>query len=152
MFGLFSASLIFGLEWQAQTSLSYSSTLWVGFGGKEPTLLANDVATLFMFVVISAGFGWVLYRAHYLNISHLHPSQVKKHLLAKNEALLVDTYEIYHQAAVWLSLNWLAFLTASLDFFAGNLSLFVFALSIGVTLTLLFSLATNVSKELKLAR
>jgi hypothetical protein len=151
LFGLFLASLVFDLAWQPAKDF-YSPTLFLDFSTPQGALLANDIATLLMFVALSLGFGWVVYRAHYFNLSHLHPHQAKKHLASQNETFLTDSREIYHQAVVWAALNWLVFLGAYLDFLTGNLSALVFSLGLVVSGTMLVSLAKNVKHEVKLSR
>ncbi len=152
LFGLFLAGSLFNLTWQPELATSKLPNLFMSFVIPSEGRLANDLATFCTSVVIALGFGWVLFRSHYLNLTQLHPFAIKKHVSSGREHLLVDTYEIYHQAAIWLALNWLIFLLSCLDFIAGNLSPLVFALALSITLTLFLALLVNVNRELSSAK
>ncbi len=68
---------------------------------------ANTFSNLVMYLVVLAGFSFVLFRAHYLHASHIPPRLTGKLMRLKLENFIADTFEIYHQALVWLSFLWI---------------------------------------------
>lgn len=148
----FLATLIFNLEWQVNLSQLNFSTGFLEFKGEENLILAKDLATTASFLVIATGFGWILYQANYLNVSLLHPHEVKKHVANGRENLLTTNFDTFHQEIVWLVLGWVVFVISSLDFFSGYLSLTVFSLGAAVILLLLATFSLVLEKSLRYSK
>lgn len=68
---------------------------------------ANTFSNLIMYLVVLIGFGVVLFKAHFLHASHI-PPQLSGRLAKLNlENFIYESFEIYHQALVWLSFLWI---------------------------------------------
>jgi hypothetical protein len=83
-----------------------------------------------------AGFSVVLFRAHYLHASHVHPMVVAKLTRLKMENLIATTFEIYHQALVWLAFLWITTVVIFIYTLGGGsltLGLIAFLLSFAAT-------------------
>lgn len=72
-------------------------------------ILANSVGNLFTMLLIVLCFGWVVIKAHHFHASHISPRFHAKLVRNGWEHLVEESFEIYHQAVVWLSLTWLFF-------------------------------------------
>lgn len=110
-------------------------------------LLANSYSNLVMYSVILFGLSWVLIRAHYLHETHVHP-KLAAQLARWNLAHLVEgTFEIYHEALVWISYLWLTTLLFGVESYFGLSYLWVFGLSLlfACVATVLF--VADVEKE-----
>ena len=69
--------------------------------------IANTFSNLVMYLVVFSGFLVVLIRAHYLHDTHLPPKLAGRLLKLRLFHFVTTTFEIYHQALVWLSFLWI---------------------------------------------
>ncbi len=145
--GLLLANIVFNLNWEPSFTQFSLSTPFVRYLDPNSAQLARDVGTIAMFACIAVGFGWVVYRANKLNLSHLHPNIVKNFFLFGKDKLLVDSFEIYHQTASWLALTWLVFIQSCLEVLSSNISLAVFSFGASVVLTLNLLLFLDLQRE-----
>src|SRR2546429_3978903 len=137
--GLALANLLGGYAYTIQSG--YSILPWtVVYSSSAEALSANDYSNIFMFVVVLTGFSWVLIKAHFLHDTHLPPRFAGK--LAKLRLLhfVQTTFEIYHQAVVWLSFLWLTTLVIFIyPFVGGSTALFLVALALSAAATFLYT-------------
>jgi hypothetical protein len=113
--------------------------------------MANTASNLVMFLVVLAGFSFVLFRAHYLHSSHIPPKLSGELAKMRLEHFVADTFEIYHQALVWLSFLWIT--TAIIFIYGlggGSVSAVLLAFLLSFAATYLFT--KDVEIELKTER
>ena len=145
--GLLLANIFFSLNWQLSFTHFLLSTPFIRYSDLASSKLASDMGTVLMFICIAVGFGWAVFRSHELHLEHLHPNIVKRLFSHGKEALLVDSFEIYHQEAVWLALTWFVFIQSWLEVLAGNISLSVFSLGASIVLGLNLALFISLRRE-----
>lgn len=135
--GLVLANIVNAIPYSIQPGGSILPWTVVYSSAAEATT-ANTFSNFVMFLVVLAGFSVVLFRAHFLHSTHIPPRLRGKLARLKLENFIADTFEIYHQALVWLSFLWLT-----------NLIIFIYALgggsiSLGIIAFLLSFAATYI--------
>lgn len=75
---------------------------------EEPNAsLVNTYSNLFSYGAIALGLSFILARAYFFHSSHISP-QITLRLSSRNFTTIISTtYELFHQAVVWLSYLWL---------------------------------------------
>lgn len=121
----------------------YSSTAEAG--------LANTVSNLVMYLVVLAGFSAVLFRAHVLHASHITPKLTARLVRWRLEHFIGQTFDIYHQALVWLSFLWLT--TVIIFIYAlGGGSVWLTLLTLLLSFTATYLYVKDIEIELKAER
>jgi len=105
--GVFLVNFFFNNSWMLSKSAFFGLPA-VTYFSLEEFLLTNSLSNALMFVVISLGTSLVIVRAHFFHASHISPQLHARLLRLRLSVLLVETFKIYHQAAVWLAFLWLA--------------------------------------------
>ena len=104
--GLFLANIVNSLPYSIQPGESILP--WtVVYSTPTEAATANTFSNLVMYLVVLVGFSVVLFRAHYLHASHIPPKLSGRLIRLKLENFIADSFEIYHQALVWLSFLWI---------------------------------------------
>ena len=106
--GLVVANYWYDLSWQAPSGHSLFPLM--RYGSPEAFNLANNFSNAVMLAVVFVGFVWVLIRAHTFHESHVSPRLSIKLVNLEMTGLVVNSWEIYHQAVVWLAYVWLTLL------------------------------------------
>ncbi|HET7713159.1 MAG TPA: hypothetical protein VFK94_01430 [Patescibacteria group bacterium] len=104
--GLFLANTINSLSYSLQAGggiLPWS----VVYSTSTEAQTANTFSNFIMYLVVLVGFLIVLFRAHFLHASHIPPRLAGRLAKMKLENFVQTTFEIYHQALVWLSFLWI---------------------------------------------
>ena len=70
--------------------------------------MANGWSNMAVLVVVLTGFLTVLIRAHAFHTSHISPRLSVSLVKMEMTGLAVSSWEIYHQAVIWLAYVWLA--------------------------------------------
>lgn len=137
--GLALVNLIGGYSYTVESG--YSAFPWtVVYASPSEALAANDHSNLFMYLVVLAGFSWVLVKAHFLHDTHLPPKLAGRLAKLKLWHFVQTTFEIYHQAVVWLSFLWLTTIVVFIyTIVGGSVVLFLAALSLSAAATFLYS-------------
>lgn len=131
---LFLIVMLLGLRWE----ISLTSLLpALSFGGSEDLLIANSYSNLVMFFLMALGLIWILTRAHVFHDTHISPPLTLKLLQWNFTSLLTSSFNIFHQAVVWLSYLWLTVILLAIHTLAGInfawITLLAFTLAIGLT-------------------
>lgn len=133
--GLVLANLVNGLPYSLQPGGSILP--WtVVYNSASEAATANTFSNFVMYLVVLAGFGVVLFRAHFLHSSHIPPKLTGRLVRLKLENFIADTFEIYHQALVWLSFLWLTTVIVFIYALGGgsfSLGMITFLLSFAAT-------------------
>ncbi|MCL5003872.1 MAG: hypothetical protein M1352_01220 [Patescibacteria group bacterium] len=95
------------------------------FGNLYGLVLANNFSNIFLGLVVLSGAAIVLVRLYFFHSSHLRPAiQVK--LLESNLDFIVSTsFDLFHQAAVWLALAFVVTLAFIVQAIFGLTSVFI---------------------------
>lgn len=137
--GLVIANLIGGFTYTIESG--YSALPWtVVYASTSEAVTANDISNFIMYLVVFLGFCWVLLKAHFLHDTHLPPKFAGR--LAKLHLFhfVQTTFEIYHQALVWLSFLWLTTLVIFIYTFSGaSVALALIALALSSASTFLYT-------------
>lgn len=137
--GLSLANFFGGLSFTVESG--YSAIPWtVLYSSTSEAMTANDLSNAVMYLVVLLGFCWVLFKAHLLHDTHLPPKFAGR--LAKLHLLhfVQTTFEIYHQALVWLSFLWLTTLVIFIYALSGSsVILALVALTLSSAATFLYS-------------
>lgn len=148
--GLALANVWYNLSWEVPEDTSLFSLL--SYRSEEAFLLANTFSNVFVLGAILIGFLWVLVRAHAFHGSHISPKLSVSLVQKRLTGLVIHSWELYHQAVVWLAYLWLALILFSIQSIYGvNEWWLVIA---GTLVALLFSwlLIMDVEKEIELRR
>jgi hypothetical protein len=105
--GVFAVNFFFNSSWMLSRNAFFGLPA-VTYFSLEEFLLTNSLSNALMFVVISLGTSLVIVRAHFFHASHISPQLHARLLRLRLSVLLVETFKIYHQAAIWLAFLWLA--------------------------------------------
>lgn len=110
---------------------------FLSFESQKDLVFVNSYSNFLMFLAVVIGLLVVLARAHFTHDTHIHPELTLKLFTLNLEGLMVSSFEIYHQAVVWLLFLWFSILIFVLQALAGisPAILAVFALSLGIILT-----------------
>lgn len=118
----------------------------------EAFLLANGWSNALVLAVILIGLLTVLIRAHVFHTSHISPRMAVSLVHRQLTSLAVNSWDVYHQAVVWLGYLWLALLLFSLQA-AYGVSFWWLDISGGfVALVLSWLMIIDVERELEIER
>jgi hypothetical protein len=137
--GLALVNLVSGYSYTIESG--YSVFPWtVIYSSPTEALAANDYSNLIMYLVVLAGFTWVLVKAHFLHDTHLPPKLAGRLAKLKLWHFVQTTFEIYHQAVVWLSFLWLTTLVIFIyTVVGGSVVLVLAALALSSAATFLYT-------------
>lgn len=132
--GIFLISYWISAPWQISLNQSNLNQIYfISFHSSRDLTLVSSFSDLFAVAVCGIGVTWIIFRSHFLNLDTVHP-KISAHLhRVGREFLLSDSYHLYHQAAVWLSLAWITFAVI----FSNTL--------LGITSSVVLGIATVVS-------
>jgi hypothetical protein len=129
--GLVLINFIAGLPYTIQVGGSILPVTVVYASAAEAET-ANTFSNLVMELIVLLGFAVILFRAHFLHESHVPPKLSSRLVQLKLEHFILSSFEIYHQALIWLSFLWLSTAVVFVYAFAGgsiSLALICFLLS-----------------------
>lgn len=117
---VFAAKLLGLVAVNAWLNLSWDPTgnsLFPLFSYRSPEAfaLANSWSNLAVLAVILIGLVTVLVRAHIFHTTHISPRLSVSLVRRQLTGLAVNSWEIYHQAVVWLAYLWLALVLFALQ-------------------------------------
>lgn len=149
---LFLVSTIFKLDFVIEQGGIFKILPTVRFLDPQSYIMAENYSNLTMLFVASFGTILVIVRAHFFHQTHIHPYLHAKLVSINLESLIAPSYNLYHQAAVWLTYLWLvvAFLTVSSVFGVTFPQITIIAFIIAANFSWVFML--DVQKEVELQR
>lgn len=118
----------------------------------EAFLLANSWSNLLVLVVILAGILSVLLRAHVFHTSHISPRLSVSLINKQLTSLAVNSWEVYHQAVVWLAYLWLALVLFALQAMYGVSWWWLDIAGTLLALLLTWLLVVDVEREIDIER
>ena len=112
----------------------------------------NSYSNLVMFAAVAIGAAFILVRAHFFHASHITPTMHVRLLKLGLQGLIAETYQLYHQAAVWLIFLWLAtILVLSQAFFEISAPI-IAIVAVLVTLNFSWFLIADIELEVEIFR
>lgn len=115
-------------------------------------VLANDLSNLFVLLVIFLGTAVVLIRLYHFHESHITPGFLARLLESDWEILVSSSFDLFHQALVWLTLAALFVLALLTQFFVGVGSFGLFFLGLALLIFLVVTTLLDLEREIKIAR
>lgn len=105
--GLWVTISLFELPWALrQTPDSIFSVRPVLAG--DDIIIASSYSDLFMYLLLSFGFTFVLIRATHFHDTHISPNLLIRLVNNNLLGLVKSSFDIYHSASVWLIFIWIA--------------------------------------------
>ncbi|MBI3341501.1 hypothetical protein HY024_00080 [Candidatus Curtissbacteria bacterium] len=152
MIGLFLASVFFKLNFTIEQGGVLKFLPAIHFNDVSGYILAENYSNLAMLCVAALGTIFVIVRAHFFNQSHIHPYVQTKLIHFNIESLIAPSYDLYHQAAIWLTYLWLVvgFLVASTIF--GITFFQISAVAFIIAANFSWILALDVQREVEISR
>lgn len=91
----------------------------------EDLVVINTYSDIIMFVFLALGFSFILFQATKLHDTHIKPQMLIK--LSNNNlmGLVRSSFDIYHQATIWLIFVWLALFAIVLNIAAAKTAVWV---------------------------
>lgn len=148
--GVIIVAKIISASWKVATGTFFLPTF--SFSNYQDYLTINSFSNLVMFLAIAAGTAFVLVRAHFFHASHISPSIHLKLLKFGLEGLIAETYQLYHQAAVWLLFLWLATILILLQAFFGLSNPVIAITSFLISLNFSWFLISDIEQEVEIFR
>jgi hypothetical protein len=118
----------------------------------EAFALANGWSNILVLVVILTGLLLVLIRAHVFHNSHISPKVAVSLVRRQLTSLAATSWEVYHQAVVWLCYLWLALILFSLQAVYGVSPWWLDICGTIAALLLSWLLIVDVERELEIER
>ena len=150
--GLFLASSIFKLDFIIEQGGIFKILPTVRFLDPQSYVMAENYSNLAMLFVAAFGAILIIVRAHFFHQSHIHPYLHAKLVSLNLESLIAPSYNLYHQAVVWLTYFWLvvAYLIVSSIFGVTFPQISVIAFIIAANFSWVF--AIDIQREIEIQR
>lgn len=149
LLGLVGANIWLNLSWDPT-----DSTILPLFSYRSPEafIIANSWSNVVVLVVIISGLLSVLVRAHVFHVSHISPQLSASLIRHQLTSLAVKSWDVYHQAVVWLAYLWLAVLLFSIQAIYGVSWWWISVVGTMLALGLTWLLIVDVERELEIER
>lgn len=149
LLGLVGANAWLNLSWDPS-----GNTLLPLFSYRSPEafLIANSWSNLLVLIVIIVGLFTVLVRAHVFHTSHISPKLSVSLINRQLTSLAVNSWDVYHQAVLWLAYLWMALILFSLQAVYGVSWWWIDIAGTIVALALSWLLIVDVERELEIER
>lgn len=146
--GLVAANYWYDLSWDGTANLFPL----LEYRSEEAYVMANTVSNLFVGLTILVGFLGMLIKAHWLHGSHISPKLSSTLVQKQLTGLIVGSWELYHQAVVWLAYLWIALILFSWQALFGVSPWWLAISGAIVALILTWLLIADVEKEIHLRK
>lgn len=134
------------------SKFNFPFTLNLAHAVGENINLINTYSNLFSYGGIALGLGLILARSLFFHETHISP-QITIRLYRLNLTGLIETtYELFHQAVVWLSYLWLLTLLFALQAYGGLASWNIALGTLAATIVFSYLFAIDVDREIDIAR
>jgi hypothetical protein len=148
LIGLVGVNIWLKLSWDA----SSSSLPLFSYRSPEAFAIANGWSNVLVIVVIMIGLLVVLLRAHVFHDSHISPRLSVSLVRHQLTSLATNSWEVYHQAVIWLCYLWLALVLFSLQAVYGVSPWWLDAVGTAIALVLSWLLIVDVEREIDIER
>ena|SRR3989338_2393153 len=142
---IFAASL-FNFEWSFSTS---NLAMFPLFANTDPNtrILANTFSQVIMFAFLVVGCAWLLFQAHNLHETHIHPKTAAKLERQGLAVLITNSFNLYHRLVIWISLLWFTAFDTLFESYVGNILMWVSISCITIAFAYTYVLAVDIEKE-----
>lgn len=149
LLGLVGVNIWLNLSWDAT-----GSTLLPLFSYRSPEafVIANSWSNVVVMVVIVAGLLSVLIRAHVFHTSHISPHLSASLIRHQLTSLATNSWDVYHQAIIWLAYLWLATVLFSVQAMYGVSWWWISVMGTILALGFSWLLIVDVERELEIER
>lgn len=151
LIGLVAANFWYDLSWDVGGGQSSLFPLLI-YRSEEAFLRANTLSNIFVLGVILLGFLWVLIRAHAFHGSHISPKLSVSLVQKQLTGLVVHSWELYHQAVIWLAYMWLSLILFTIQAIYGVSEWWLSVAGLIVALLFSWLLIVDVEKEISIRR
>ncbi|MEA2020663.1 MAG: hypothetical protein U9M98_03030 [Patescibacteria group bacterium] len=127
-------------------------TLDLGTLAEHHAATINKYSNLFSYSAVTLGMVFILIRSYLFHTTHISPKITLRLYDLNLTSLIETTYELFHQAVVWLSYQWLLTILFLLQSY-WNLVSWEYSLAI-LFVTLIFTsiFIIDVDREIKIAK
>jgi hypothetical protein len=148
LIGLVLANYYYHLSWD----VSGRAIPFISYRSPEAFATANGFSNAIVLGIILIGFMSVLIRAHAFHASHISPKLSVTLVSMEMTGLVASTWELYHQAIVWLCYLWLCLLLVGLQASMGTSPVWLVVLGgvIGALFTWFF--VADVEREVEIVK
>lgn len=122
------------------------------FGNRPDLVLVNDLSNFFVLLTLFLGTAVVLIRLYHFHESHIAPHFLAKLLESDWEILVGSSFDLFHQALVWLSLGAFFVLALLVQSFVGLGSLGLFFLGTVLLVFLVVATILDLEREIKIIK
>ena len=151
LIGLVTANFWFDLSWDVGNNQASFFPLLI-YRSEEAFLQANTLSNIFVLGVILIGFLWVLIRAHAFHGSHISPKLSVALVQKQLTGLVIHSWELYHQAVIWLAYLWLGLILFTIQAIYGVSEWWLSVAGLIGALILSWLLIVDVEKEIAIRR
>ncbi len=149
--GLIITVNVFSLPWTVQEIPESFFTIRPALLSDD-LIVANSYSDLIMFLLLALGFSLILIQAAFFHNSHIHPRLLVK--LANNNllGLIKSSFDLYHNAVIWLLFNWLAVFTIIINVLTQKTYLWIGGVSLITAIVFTVTLLQDVYREIEISK
>ncbi len=137
----------FQIEWQPQTKyLIPQLTLY----STQDFIRVSSWSNFGVILSLWLGLGWILVKAHLLHETHITPKLTLSLINLRLKSLISNTFDLSHQALVWLAYLWLLLLFFAVEVYFGIFYWQLYLISLGGGIILSWFFIVDLEREIKL--
>lgn len=150
--GLWIVNQIFNLSFGLIPNPNNLIGISVSYSSQEDLMVSSSYSNLFMYGCLFLSFSFVLVQATFFHDSHITPFTLSK--LAANNLLdlIKDSFNLYHEASIWLIFIWSASIIILINSILGSTYSWIAVLSVVGSLIVTVVLVRDVGKEIRVAK
>lgn len=126
---------------------AFSSTGFV-YQNAEDFVLVNSYSLLSMIIVVTLGLVYILTKAYLFHDSHVKPGATAKLFSLRLTSFIQSSFDLYSQGAIWMSYSYLLMFVAGIMGVFGLVYMWVFFVSIFLSIMATILFVIDVEKEL----
>jgi hypothetical protein len=149
--GLIITVNIFKLPWSLQQIPNNFFSVRPAFL-PEDIILASSYSDLIMYSFLAFCFTAILIQATHFHDTHIQPKLLVKLVNNNLSGLVKSSFNIYHNAAIWLIISWIAVIIIWVDVVVGKTYLWVGITSLIANALFTSILLQDVYKEIEISR
>ena len=115
-------------------------------------VFVNSYSTLVMAVVLVVGLIYVLIKSYVFHDSHIKPRTTAKLFELKIPNLIQSSFDIYSQAAIWISYAYLLLIVSAIMNYNKLIYSWVFFIVLGMTVITTVFFIFDIENEMKLSK
>lgn len=120
------------------------------FSNPEHFLIVNSYSTLIMVLATTIGLLYILLKSFFFHETHVSPGLTAKLFSLKLSSFIQSSFDLYSQGSIWLSYLYLLLMVSGLMALFGMIYLWVFYVSLTLTVLSTIFLILDVENEINL--